>query len=147
MKIKRFNESWVSDSTDKNISINYGDKKPEISDVAKYTEQYLLDNFDNISSIDIDKMLVEFSSYRKNRFSRIYLYISNRGKYETFSIEFHSSTERDRRLDITTNDYNYLCDAIFKLKKRFNKKKYKADTDDILSEIDPVRINSNKYNI
>ena len=51
--LKEFN-SWTTTATD-NVDVNYGDKKPEYSNIVKYAKNYIDDNIDNISAFDYDK--------------------------------------------------------------------------------------------
>ena len=141
--LKEYN-NWVTDVTDKNVIVNYGDKKPEMSDVVNYTKQYIEDNFDKIHRVSIDQVYFNFEA----DFDSIYLGDEENIYYVKFvGKKRKTNSSREKIIDITNEEYKYLSDFIHNIKKKYRKKEQTNDLDTIISEIDPVRRLSKKYNI
>lgn len=160
MKHLKQYEMWSNPtSTDKNIEVNYGDKKPELSDIVIEVTNYIKDNYDKIDT-DILNATTEFSvgfDFRKE----------NGQKYESFTIEkskknkspyihfFYKDAHGGRNgytIDITDYDYKYLHEYFLNIYKEFKKKDEEKDKERhrfVLQKIEEEKIKkaANKFNL
>ena len=159
MKLKRF-ENWVSDTTDKSINVNYGvngDKGPEISRFVTLIENYIEDHFENISNINMEHLVIEFTSgsliddkYQWPDYEKICVYRSRNGNYYRYfinTIKKDGNNRIYRDIDISEDEYKHISNFIFNIEKKYKKRNQKKDLDDILSDIDPVLKNAKNYNL
>jgi len=154
MKHLKVFETWTSTATD-DVNVNYGDKKPEFSDIVKFTVEYIEDNFDDINSIDLDYMQVDFSLSKngvwadnwKEEYKKITINKKNQNKYTIYYITFEEGGGPTSTLSITKDEYDYLCEFIYNIDIEYKKIKEKEKLDKVISKIDPVRRSAKKYNL
>ena len=146
MKIKKF-ENWVSDVTG-NVSVNYGGK-PKISDVVKFTGQYIKDNIDNIRFDDKSRYEINFdrnlssSEIKLLPIKRIRLEIDTTIK-KLYKLKFDSGDYNTTFVILTEIEYNYLLDILYNV---YAKLREHGDIEKVLSEIDPMKRSAKKYNL
>ena len=151
--LKEYN-NWVTDVTG-NLNVNYGDKKPKLSDVAVDVIKFIEDNY--------DKIVEGLNGTREN-----YISFEEGLKYESITIDKDSNhsnipyihfmyrsvngSGRGYQYDITDYDYDYLNDYFYKIYKIFRKKdqekdkeKYKLELQKIEDKKDKDR--EKKYNV
>ena len=156
MKLKRF-ENWVSDATDKNVSFNYGDKKPKLSDDAIDTIKFIEDNFDNISTEVLNNTTKTSVVFNGNlKYYKIRLGFDDTNKIPHIHFYYYGSEGvsdyRGYKVDITDYDYEYLSDYFYKIYKIFKKKDEEKQKILHASELDKIEDKkmknaANKYNI
>ena len=138
IKFKIF-ENWVTNVTDPNVSVNYGDEKPEISDVVRYTKQYIEDNFDHILELDVKNLFIKFDASSKLKT----INVGVDTKFYVITVDFGPW----RTVDITKAEYEYLSNFIYNIGTKYRKKQQKFHLDSILDNIDPAKITAKKYNL
>ncbi len=149
--LKEF-KNWTSTVTD-DVDISYGDKKPELSDVVKFTEYYINDNFDNIHSIDLENMSIEFKNLSFSDLKKIKLNKYRQNKYNLYNIYFDENETTilnkysSSVINITEYEYDYLCELIYNIDIKLRENKQKIKLDNIISKIDPVKRDAKKYNL
>jgi hypothetical protein len=147
MRHLKIYEKWSSSVTDDNININYGDKQPELSDLVKFTKEYIEENFDDIYNIRVDILSISFRKNKNIDYESIELKQKKDNIYMLYEIYFKNRVNEYDNIDITEEEYNYLRDYFYKTSIIFKKKQQKNKIDNIVSKIDPTQRAAKKYNL
>jgi hypothetical protein len=147
MRHLKIYEKWSSSVTDDNININYGDKQPELSDLVKFTKEYIEENFDDIYNIRVDILSISFRKNKNVDYESIELKQKKDNIYMLYEIYFKNRVNEYDNIDITEEEYNYLRDYFYKTSIIFKKKQQKNKIDNIVSKIDPTQRAAKKYNL
>jgi hypothetical protein len=154
--LKEYN-NWITDVTDKNVVVNYGDKKPKLSDVVIDTIKFIEDNFDNINPgiNSTNESSVGFK-YGLN-FSKIYIGCETRDNgykipYICFNYHDANNANSNYSIDITEDDYEYLKKYFYKIYRIFRKKEQEKDEEEYKKELQKIenkkiKKDINKYNL
>lgn len=151
MKHLKTFEMWTTDATG-DFDITYGDKKPEISEIVKYTKKYIEDNFDKIHHIE-QKEKITFKTIVNGHpngtlYSEITLQVNSGPFYE---IKFTKPITRNDNsystVDITKDEYNYLNDFFYEINKKLRKIRNEKGVDELEKDIIPYKKDAKKYNL
>lgn len=155
MKIKKF-ENWVTDVTG-NVSVNYGDKKPKLSDVVVDAIKFIEDNYDQIQCglNATTESGVDFKRGLELDEIKIGVEVRNNDiiiPYLNFRYRDVNNDRGGYSIDITDYEYEYLKDYFYKIYKECRKKdqeeekeKYKLQLKKI--ETKKMEDRAEKYNI
>jgi hypothetical protein len=155
--IKKY-EMWTTNVTG-DYDFNYGDKKPELSEIVIEVINYIKDNYDKISTDvlnDTTEFGVGFNFSEKNGMKYDKIRIEKNKKNSIPYIHFlyydYRGTTNGYDIDITDYDYEYLHDYFFKIYKEFKKKdeikkieKHKSELKKI--EEEKAKNSADKYNL
>ena len=153
--IKKF-EMWTTDVTDKNIVVNYNDKKQKLSDVVIDTIKFIEDNYDDINKDINDTNESAVGFFRGLKFNKISLYTENRKDYKFRSIWFNyydiNNNNCGYMIDITEDDYDYLKNYFYNLYNTIRKEdqeKNKEEHKSALQKIEDKKVkdDAKKYNL
>ena len=136
---------WSEPTVTGDFSVNYGDKKPQLSDVVFEVIKYVEDNFDKINPDVLNattRSRVSFNgSDLKYDSIRLKFDEKNNSPYISFSY-IGAGGRNDFRgydIDITDADYKYLSDYFLKIFKIFNKKDEEKNKLDHASELEKIK--------
>ena len=152
MKHLREYNNWVSDVTD-NITVNYGDEKPKLSDIVIDVIKFIEDNYDKIDGdinstresqvgfedgLELKDISIGIEEREKN----------NRKTSEIPYLHFMYNDSRDMsrgyRLDITNYDYDYLKNYFYKIFRVFRKKQQDKEKERYKEELQKIEDNKVK---
>ncbi len=158
MKHLKKYEMWTTNVTG-NFDFNYGDKKPELSDIVIEVINYIKDNYDKIST-DILNVTTEFgvgfNFGGKNGMKYDRIKIDKNKKNDIPYIhflyyDFHNNTN-GYTIDITDYDYKYLHDYFFKIYKELKKKEEEKNKEKHINDLKKIedekaKKSADKYNL
>jgi len=142
--LKEF-ESWTTTASG-NVDVNYGDKKPEYSDVVKFIVQYIEDEFDRIKIITASYKAIEFADTNINDISRIELQYKDNIPSILFCRRQAIGNKYDY-MDISKDEYDFLINFLFKTEIKRRKINQISGKDEIIDIIDPTKRTAKKYNL
>ena len=141
MKHLREYNNWVSDVTD-NVTVNYGDEKPKLSDIVIDVIKFIEDNYDKIDG-DINstrESQVGFEDGLELKDISIGIEKTENRKIPYLHFMYNDSRDMSRgyRLDITNYDYDYLKDYFYKIFIVFRKKQQDKEKERYKNELQKI---------
>jgi len=145
MKHLREYNNWVTDVTG-NVNVNYGDKKPKLSDVVIEVIKFIEDNYDKIDDSLNGTSDSHIDFYNKLEFEDISIGVedqaesinTNKIPYIHFLYRDVRDSLRGYRYDITNYDYEYLKDYFYKIYREFRKKQQEGHKEEYKSELQKI---------
>jgi hypothetical protein len=157
MKYLKKYEMWSDPTVTDNIEINYGDKKPELSDIIFEVIKYIKDHYDDIST-DILNSTTEFQvgfrfpSKSGMKYDRIGIEEYKNQKHLHFYYSDANGQRCGYTIAITEDEYEYLHKYFLKIHNEFRKKEQEKNIETHLAELtkieeEKIKNTGNKYNL
>lgn len=156
MKHLKTFEMWTTSVTG-NVNVNYGDKKPELSDIVMDAIKFIKDNYDQIKcgSAGSTESRVDFKDGLELEEIAIGVDARNKDVIIPYLLFYYRDVDNQRsnyKQDITDYDYEYLKDYFYKIYKRCRKEDQNKDKEQYKLELKKIedkkmQKNAEKYNL